>query len=137
MQSRGAREVRSVTKKWKRGKCPCAMLRRENRIVNGKIILRDTYNKQEIWDNRQARCLFNFPINDPSKQEKRLPDYQIQGSILTGQLSPRRCGLTHPGRRCGVVFIRAVALESRKTSISSRERHRRGCAACPLTTLRK
>lgn len=70
------------------------MLRRENRIVNGKIILDDTYNKQEIWDNKQARCLFNFPINDRSKQERRLPGYELQGSRLTGQLSSRRRGLT-------------------------------------------
>lgn len=29
--------------------------------------------------NKRAVCRFHFPINDPSKQVRRLPDYQIKG----------------------------------------------------------
>lgn len=89
----------------------CYEMRRENRIVNGKIFFEDTYNKKEIWDNKHALWLSStFPSTTRSKQERRLPDHQIQGSSLTGQLSSWRRGLTPPGRRCGGVFIHNVLL---------------------------
>lgn len=114
------------------------MMRRENRIVNGKIILDDTYSKQEIWDNKHARCLFNFPINDPVKTGKaptRLSDPRVQ--INRAAIIPATWLDTHPVADVALFPYTMSALKQKATSIFTRERHRRGCAAYPLTTLRK
>lgn len=73
------------------------------------------------------------------RQNRKGADQTIQpeGSRITGQLSSWRCGLTDPSGRCGAILIQTVTLKYDETSISPRERHRRGCAAYPLTTSRK
>lgn len=112
-----------------------AMMRREKQDCQWQNNFEDTYNKKEIWDNKHALSTFPSTPVKTGKAPTRLSNSRVQFNwaaiILATWLD------TPLVADVALFSYRMSSSGIQNTSTCDREQPRRGCAAYPLTTLRK